>query len=79
MDNTRIQLGRRGIRAGMVAAAVALVVTGATAWHGLAADPTTRRLVGQVSARQRLRRYRARSPAAGIRTPTSSRSSLRRW
>jgi serine protease Do len=38
MDNTRNQ-HRRGIRAGMIVAAVALVVTGATAWHGLAADP----------------------------------------
>ena len=39
MDNTRIQLSGRGIRAGMVAAAVAMVVSGVTAWHGLAADP----------------------------------------
>ncbi len=38
MDNTRTQ-HRPGIRAGMIVAAVALVVTGVTAWHGLAADP----------------------------------------
>jgi serine protease Do len=38
MDNTRNQ-HRQGIRAGIIVAAVALVVTGVTAWHGLAADP----------------------------------------
>jgi serine protease Do len=37
MDNTRIHLGQRGIRAGIAAAAVAVALAGAT-WHGLAAD-----------------------------------------
>jgi Do/DeqQ family serine protease len=35
----RKHFGKRGLRAGIAAAAVGLLVTGATAWHGLAADP----------------------------------------
>jgi serine protease Do len=39
MENTHIHLRQRGIRAAIAVAAVALLVSGATAWHGLAADP----------------------------------------
>jgi Do/DeqQ family serine protease len=39
MDTKRFHIGQRGLRGGVAAAAVALAITGATAWHGLAADP----------------------------------------
>jgi len=38
MDMKRFHFGQRGLRAGIAAAAVAIGITGVTAWHGLAAD-----------------------------------------
>ena len=38
MDITK-HIGKQGLRAGIAVAAVGLLMTGATAWHGLAADP----------------------------------------
>ena len=60
MDNTRNQPGR-GIRAGMIAAAVAAVVAGVTAWHGLAADPRASAAAASAPAASQI----ARSVAGG--------------
>jgi serine protease Do len=47
--DTRNRFGARGLRTGIAVAAVALLVTGATAWHGLAADPHASAAVSAVA------------------------------